>query len=445
MSFDWQAFAGSFLNTITADIDEREEQAEKYKEQQEEAAARNASLVADRRMRAQEAASYGKKAMNLGATESQVKAAISSGMTGIKELADKLQEAANSKGIKKLGVDDIEAIVSMPNIPTVNQSLVDMSLQEFAEKTYGANITQKAEIDTDDNLIKQLFGFGDKDRVKKELRETEYSQGLSIADINEMANQAEYRSLMPDATMTFLDIENYTPKLAMEFNADLTEAMSDAVDGDVADAYVKSRVAALGPSASLEERNEERMKARRTLQVKAASKIIEGYADTYAGGGFFDNQLSLKQIKDIMGDAYYNNLLTQYGMIEEEDETEDNIRETKSPSSIDSDDPRGDLTEKEAENKEKEKADTKAKEEKVSATKKKFGKVYYRNDEGEIVDGVPPRPTREFSNLFFGAGMGGDDIESIMKGEMPVPKYLRPSQWDELFGDDYNPDGTIKD
>ena len=27
---------------------------------------------------------------------------------------------------------------------------------------------------------------------------------------------------------------------------------------------------------------------------------------------------------------------------------------------------------------------------------------------------------------------------------MLVPKYLRPSQWDELFGKFYNPDGTFK-
>ena len=74
-------------------------------------------------------------------------------MTGIKELADKLQAAANSKGIKKLGVDDIEAIVSMPNIPTVDQSLVDMSLQEFAQRSYGAKPTDRAAIEQEDNII----------------------------------------------------------------------------------------------------------------------------------------------------------------------------------------------------------------------------------------------------------------------------------------------------
>ena len=69
-------------------------------------------------------------------------------------------------------------------------------------------------------VIKQLFGYGDKARVKKELAETEYMGGLSVADINEMA-QVDYRSLMPEATMTFLDVEQYKPKAIMEFNKDL--------------------------------------------------------------------------------------------------------------------------------------------------------------------------------------------------------------------------------
>lgn len=438
MSFDWQAFAGSFLNTITADIEEREERAEDYREKQEEAAARNAALVNERKLRASEAAAYGKRAMNLGASEAQVKAAISSGMTGIKELADKLQAAANSKGIKKLGVDDIEAIVSMPNIPTVNQSLVDMSLQEFAERTYGAKTTDKVATQEESSVIKQLFGYGDKDRVKRELADTEYMGGMSIADINEMANQAEYRSLMPEATMTFLDVEQYKPKAIMEFNNDLAEAMKDAIDGDAAEAYISSRKRALGTDATLEEIAAEEQRAIDTLQTKAARIVIETYAGIYGQGGFFTNDLTLRQIRDTMGDAYYNDLLTTYGFDVEEDEEiepEDPNKnaEPKDPNANQEKDPK------------KKEADPEAKKAEVSAKEAAFKNIYYRNDEGDIVNGVPPRPTREFSNLFFGQGMGGEDIEAIMKGEMPVPKYLRPAQWDELFGKFYNPDGTFKE
>ena len=432
MAFDWQAFAGSFLNEITAGIEEREKEAEEYKEKREAAAARNAALVNERKGRASEASSYAKKAMNLGATENQVKSALSSGMSGIKEFADKLQAAANSKGIKKLGVDDIEAIVSMPNIPTVDQSLVDMSIDEFAKRSYGASTGDRAPVEQEDNIIKQLFGYGDKARVKKELAETEYMGGMSIADINEMANQAEYRSLMPEATMTFLDVEQYKPKAIMEFNNDLAEAMKDAIDGDAAEAYIQSRKRALGTSASLEEIAAAEQEAIQTLQGKAARIIIETYAGIYGQGGFFTNDLTLRQIKDIMGEAYLNDLLTTYGFdVEQEEETEtETVTETPT-------------TENE-EDTQTEETDTEVEETEVSAKEAKFKNIFYRNDEGDIVNGVPPRPTREFSNLFFGSGMGGEDIEAIMKGEMAVPKYLRPSQWDELFGEFYNPDGTFK-
>ena len=49
MSFDWKTFAGSFLNEITAGIEEREEEAEKFKEKREAAAVRNAALVRESR------------------------------------------------------------------------------------------------------------------------------------------------------------------------------------------------------------------------------------------------------------------------------------------------------------------------------------------------------------------------------------------------------------
>jgi len=135
-----------------------------------------------------------------------------------------------------------------------------------------------------------------------------------------------------------------------------------------------------------------------------------------------------------MGEKYYNDLLNTYGFdVDDEEEIEPADPEANA---------NADPEEKDPETKE---ADPEAEKTTVSAEEAKFSNIYYRDDEGNTVTGVPPRPTREFSNLFFGAGMGGEDIESIMKGEMAVPKYLRPSQWDELFGKFYNPDGTFKE
>ena len=422
MAFNFEDFAAGFLGEIEEGIDERTEKAAEYKEKQEAAAERNAALINQRNMRAQEAAQLGKRAMALGATQNQVRTAISSGMSGVKELYEKLQAAANQKGVKKLGVDDIEAIVNMPSIPTVNTSMIDMSLEDFAKRTYGAMPTEKVQPKAPDSMIARMFGFGAKDRVKRELAETEYMSGMSVADINEMARQAEYMSLMPGASMTFLDVEQYTPKAVMDFNTKLTKAISDATKGDAAEAYIKARRRSLGTNATLEQIQAEEMVARKTLEAKAAKIVIETYAGMYANGGFFNNDLTLKQIKDAMGEKYLKDLMVTYGFDEEEVQTESTEEEIT----------------------EEKKTDTETEETKVSPKEEPFPDVYYRDDEGGIIKGVPPRPEKDFSTIFFGQGMGGEDMEKILKGEMPVPKYLRQSQWDELFGKTHNPDGTPK-
>jgi len=40
--------------------------------------------------------------------------------------------------------------------------------------------------------------------------------------------------------------------------------------------------------------------------------------------------------------------------------------------------------------------------------------------------------------------MDGATRDKILSGEMAAPDNLKPSQWDELFGEDYNKDGSPK-
>ena len=82
---------------------------------------------------------------------------------------------------------------------------------------------------------------------------------------------------------------------------------------DAAEAYISSRKRALGTDASLEEIAAEEQRAIDTLQTKAARIVIETYAGIYGQGGFFTNDLTLRQIKAKMGDADYNDLLRTFG------------------------------------------------------------------------------------------------------------------------------------
>ena len=436
MSF-LEQFSASFLNEIAEGIDTRTEKAEAYEEEQKKLAERNAAIINTRNLRAQEAALIGQKAIQLGARKEHVKAAMASGMKGVAELYDKLQTAANQKGVKTLGEDDIEAIINMPSLPSVNQRYVDMSLRDFANMTYGVKpMDDRPEVETSDSIVRKLLGFEDMNLAKQRLQDTEYVEGMSIADINEAARQAEYTSLFPDIGFTLMEVNFYGPDAAGEFVKDFTETATKATTGKVAETFIQSQVSAAidkaqrsGSPLTPDEIAEIQKGAEQFLAQQAVLPLIETTAGMYGKGGFFKHNTTIDLIEKTMGADFLADYMEVYN-IDQDDEEEVTPETATEPD-----------TEEATEEKED---DTETKEEEVSAEEARFSNVSYRNDEGEVINGVPPRPTREFSNLFFGQGMGGADIEAILKGEMLVPKYLRPAQWDELFGEFYNPDGTFK-
>ena len=436
MSF-LEQFSASFLNEIAEGIDTRTEKAEAYEEEQKKLAERNAAIINTRNLRAQEAALIGQKAIQLGARKEHVKAAMASGMKGVAELYDKLQTAANQKGVKTLGEDDIEAIINMPSLPSVNQRYVDMSLRDFANMTYGVKpMDDRPEVETSDSVVRKLLGFEDMNLAKQRLQDTEYVEGMSIADINEAARQAEYTSLFPDIGFTLMEVNFYGPDAAGEFVKDFTETATKATTGKVAEAFIQSQVSAAidkaqrsGSPLTPDEIAEIQKGAEQFLAQQAVLPLIETTAGMYGKGGFFKHNTTIDLFEKTMGADFLADYMEVYNI--DQDDEEEVTPDT--------------ATEPDTEEATEEKTDdTETKEKEVSAEEAKFSNVSYRNDEGKVINGVPPRPTREFSNLFFGQGMGGADIEAILKGEMLVPKYLRPSQWDELFGKFYNPDGTFK-
>ena len=436
MSF-LEQFSASFLNEIAEGIDTRTEKAEAYEEEQKKLAERNAAIINTRNLRAQEAALIGQKAIQLGARKEHVKAAMASGMKGVAELYDKLQTAANQKGVKTLGEDDIEAIINMPSLPSVNQRYVDMSLRDFANMTYGVKpMDDRPEVETSDSVVRKLLGFEDMNLAKQRLQDTEYVEGMSIADINEAARQAEYTSLFPDIGFTLMEVNFYGPDAAGEFVKDFTETATKATTGKVAETFIQAQVSAAidkaqrsGSPLTPDEISEIQKGAEQFLAQQAVLSLIETTAGMYGEGSFFKHSTTIDLIEKTMGADFLADYMEVYN-IDQDDEEEVTPETATEPD-----------TEEATEEK---KDDTETEEKEVSAEEARFSNVSYRNDEGEVINGVPPRPTREFSNLFFGQGMGGADIEAILKGEMLVPKYLRPAQWDELFGEFYNPDGTFK-
>ena len=414
MAFNKDQFAAAFLNQITGTMTKRREDALEYKERQLEASERNQSLINTRNARASAAVSFGKEALQYlpegVRSKGVIRTAIASGMTGVKELRDKLAKAHADAGLsagERLSLNDVEAIINMPNIPSIDQSLIDMSLEQFAKKTYGA-IGEASAVEDDTSVVGKLFGYGAKDRVKEELRDTPSMAGMSVADINAAARMSEFNSLIPNAVMSFSEMETFTKKDGFTFVKDLTEIYEDAYNSSEADDAVglayNSYIAAqedLGRKAGsitpAEIANQKAI-ARKAYAQRKAKAFIDATAAQYggAGQGFFEQKFAMDQIAEIMDKDFVDDLMKSYDFTPEADKKEKDITQTTEPV--------------------------------VTPT----------TEESKMQD-VPfaiPDVSVDVSSLPTVKVRPGGDKEVGLFGDPEARK------WDRQYGDRYNPDGT---
>ena len=314
MAFNRKEFLAGFLNQVSGGMQKMREDAADYKTKQEEAFERNQSLIATRTSRADAAVALGKEALQYipeGAkSKAMVSTAIASGMTGVREFRDKLAAAHAEAGLgagEKLSINDIEAVISMPNIPSIDQSLIDMSLEQFARKSYGAT-GEARPVEDDTGVVGRLFGFGAKERVQEELREMPGMGQMSIADVNAAARMAEFNSLIPNAVMSFSEMERFGKTDSFTFSREITEEYDELVTSDAADAmaelatrgYLDQIREGGGQESDVTQATLESIKAdaRKAYAQKQLAKTIEGYANQYGSpaGGFFQQQFAMDQV-----------------------------------------------------------------------------------------------------------------------------------------------------
>lgn len=311
MAFDWKIFAANFLGEVTEGIEERGAEAKAYKEKQEEAAERNASVINERAYRAKQAAAYGRQAeaymAALPNSKAIVQSAMASGPAGVKDLLDKLQTAANQPGMGgKLGKEDINAIVNIPKLTladlVVSDEFADMSLEEYADITYGAKIgTKLPKVEDDTSSVGQLFGFGAKDRVKQKLAEQDFGNGMTVAEINRLAKGEEYRSLIPDATINLQDLD----KFGFEEQSQMSEDVVTAAATDLRNRKSEWDSPMLEPGEGAKLQDE--------IRKDAMKREYRRYFGRYKNSGILESEYARDQIVEALGIDYYSELLVEFG------------------------------------------------------------------------------------------------------------------------------------
>jgi len=349
MGFNWKAFGAAFLDKQTEGIRKRRTDAEEYEEEQEDLAKANRKAIAERTLLADNVGSMAQKAINLGATKEQVVAAMGSGALGIKTFYEKLLAAANQKGMQTLGPSDVEAIIDMPEVFEINPEYIDMNLNQLAKIQYGAKTdptltAEQSDVQSSDSLLASMFGTNAMSQAKQRLGDTNYIGNMSIADVNELAAQADYDSLFPNLGVNFFDKEFYGPQAASEFLKTLTDIEMDAVSGTAAEDFIKAagnahmqkmREGSETYDEGYAARNEgvtpmqKEQDAREYLIQTQARSIIQGTIGNFGQTGLFDHQPSVDLIRKIMGDQFVEDELALLNSFNqpEENNTQLNDRE----------------------------------------------------------------------------------------------------------------------
>ena len=309
MSFDWQSFATGFMERTTEILKERQEEAKTFEEEQRAAAERNAATISRRRAIADQVTGYANYLQSNGVSNEQIQAVIASGPRAIEQLTERVQQAVTANGGRPLGTSDAEALITMPE----GFSPVDMTTQEFIDQTYGLGVreTQPRE-DREFGFMDRLFGRDQMTRAQDRLNRTPFVEGMTIEEVNRVAQQGDYTSLIPG---TFASVSAATTRYdpteeGVEFATTLDQRLSRLTSNPE---YIR----ALSEDGGVPGDN-----VREFLSPRISS-LVNGYASRYREDFIADQS---DYLSSIMGEEYVRNLMDTYVIGDEDTESTTEVK-----------------------------------------------------------------------------------------------------------------------
>jgi len=197
-------FATGVLESLDKRIDRNAEEAKVYKEEQRDLAKQSKQAIANRTTLVQQLLSVANKLKAQGVSQAQVKAAHSAGPDALLNLSTQVQTYLAKKGTAKLSPDEVEAMITTSDLTQMSPEVQSMDLKEFLNATANMpNVNTVTETADERNLLERALGVGQKDAIRVKLDQDMQPGGYSLADLNESATLASYKSIMPGASTTF--------------------------------------------------------------------------------------------------------------------------------------------------------------------------------------------------------------------------------------------------
>lgn len=345
MAVDWQAFATAFLGDTAKYINERKDKAEEYEQKQRELAERNRAVVTQRQGIVDQVNSLSLQAINeLGATEEMVKAAIDSGPQGIQTLVTQLQETKTALGTRWTP----QAAQAAITLPAGYKSAADVSLDEYVRRAYGMPAATTGSYEpAEASWLDRAMGRNAQDRVRAELDREVTAGGYSIYDINELASQAEYQSLVGGAYVNFVAPKVFNPENIdgeLDFINNLITDAANSPALTTMQAELEKQQAIVDSAAPQEERDAAKLEVTRLTadinnftqgRVRTAMMDRFGY---YTAGGYME--LMAPHIDQLIGQEgftsqAYADFQEMMGLTEPTTEAPSPVAQTEAPALAD--------------------------------------------------------------------------------------------------------------
>ena len=242
MGFDGQAFATAFLNSLTGGIQERQKKAEEFGERERERAKRSIKVYKERKMKMKAAKGYAsaiRKALGSDQPDFNAEEANRAIMYYAKDGLPALQSLygiIQKQQLKTLDNPNIEfgpaEVKALMDIPEQFKT-GDIKMEDFWNQTF--NLAQEHDsVQKPDsteanmgNLFMGAMGINAKERMKRKLETEKYLGNISVAELNRMAEDDDYRNIFGEGTFQVA-----TPSIAS-----LPKVLSDVKVRQITDQY----------------------------------------------------------------------------------------------------------------------------------------------------------------------------------------------------------------
>jgi hypothetical protein len=302
MGADWTAFFTGFFEETADQIEKRTAKNEKYEEDLREKIEASKAAMQKRKEVANIAKGIASRLKSNGVPEEAIRAAASSGPTGLRDLEAAWGNAEREYGVKAVR-DNPSMFIGVDITPAgaLMEGEDKLTTEQFIERTYGiAAPTTGSEKVPDRNLLQRIYGIGGKQAVRSRLDQEMAGMGYSALDIIEAAKAAEYSSVIPGAYVNYKSPKIFTPyKMGdeiTEFNTIVSGMQRSDAYKDAVDAVDKAREAMANP---INVDTDEKKAAAQAVLTRAQANLfnireqfigpyIRQQASAYEGNSYLD-------------------------------------------------------------------------------------------------------------------------------------------------------------